>query len=67
MNGRFNPKGRGGCSTPPYQKSALKPSKWPPNDPKFRVFFLFLYDLSEKQKKFFWFFTVFLGDLEGAC
>ena len=25
----------GGCSKPPYQKSALRPSKWPPNTPKF--------------------------------
>ena len=28
--------------------------------------FLIHYELSEKQKKFFWFFTVFWGDLEGA-
>ena len=28
--------------------------------------FLINYELSENQKIFFWFFTVFLGDLEGA-
>ena len=28
--------------------------------------FLIHYELSENQKKFFWFFTVFWGDLEGA-
>ena len=32
----------GRCSTtPPYQKSALRPSKWSPNDPKFRDFSYF--------------------------
>ena len=28
--------------------------------------FLIYYEPLEKQNKFFWFFTVFLGDLEGA-
>ena len=28
--------------------------------------FLIHYELSEKQKKIFWFFTVFWGDLEGV-
>ena len=31
----------GGCSTSPYRKSALRPSKWPPNTPKFRDFSYF--------------------------
>ena len=33
-----------------------------------KILWLFLihYELSENQKKFFWFFTVFWGDLEGA-
>ena len=31
-------------NTAPYLKSALRPQKWPPNDPKI---FLFLYDPSE--------------------
>ena len=31
----------GGVQHPPYRKSALRPSKWPPNDPKFRDFSYF--------------------------
>ena len=57
----FNPIRDGrGVQHPPYQKSALRPSKWPPNDPKFRDFSYF-YMTYLKSKKKFWFFTVILG------
>ena len=38
----------GGCSTPPYHKSALRPQKWPPDAPKMILLFLFLYDLPKE-------------------
>ena len=37
----LNPIRDGGVQQPPYRKSALKPSKWHPNDPKFRDFSYF--------------------------
>ena len=51
----------GGCSTPPYRISALGPSKWPPNTPKFRDFSYFYMTYLKSKKKIFWFFTVILG------
>ena len=47
--------GTGGCSTPPYRKSALRPSKWPPNDPKFRDFSYFYMTYLKSKKKIFGF------------
>ena len=46
--------GTGGVFNTPYRKSALRPSKWPPNDLKFRDFS----DLSEKQKNIFGFHSI---------
>ena len=45
------------CNTAPYRKSALRPSKWPPNTPKFRdsSYFYMNYLIS---RIFFCFFTV---------
>ena len=40
---------------PPYRKSALRPSKWPPNDPKFRDFSYFYMTYLKSKKKFFGF------------
>ena len=48
----------GGVQHPPYRKSALRPSKWPPNDPKFRDFSYFYMTYL---KNIFSFFTVILG------
>ena len=42
-------------NTPPYQKSALRPSKWPPNDPKFRDFSYFYMTYLKSKKNFFGF------------
>ena len=58
--------GTGGCSTPPplpkiTSKTLKMASKWP----QFLFLVLFLYDLSEKQKNF-WFFTVILGVKKGV-
>ena len=38
-----------------YQKSALWPSKWPPNDPKFRDFSYFCMTYLKSKKQFFGF------------
>ena len=51
----------GGVQHPTYQKSALRPSKWPPNDPKFRDFSYFYMTYMKSKQNFFWFFTVILG------
>ena len=51
----------GGCSTPPLLKISSKTLKMASKWPQISWLFLFLYDLSEKQKKIFWFFTVILG------
>ena len=55
----------GGVQHPPYQKSALRPSKWPPNDPKFRDFSYF-YMTYLKSKKIFLVFHSDFGCLEGG-
>ena len=46
--------GTGGVP-PPYQKSALRPSKWPPNDPKFRDFSYFCKTYLKSKNYFFHF------------
>ena len=52
----FNPiTDGGGVQHPPYRKSALRPSKWPPNDPKFRDFSYFYMTYLKSKKKFFGF------------
>ena len=51
--------GRG--STPPLPKISSKTLKMASKWPQILWLFLFLYDLSEKQKNSFWFFTVILG------
>ena len=57
----------GGVQHPPYQKSALRPSKWPPNDPKFRDFSYFYMTYLKSKKKFFgfsqWFWVFRRGGL----
>ena len=54
---------RRGCSTPPYHKSALRPSNWPPNThpPRFRDFSYFYmnYLISKKIFGFSQWFRVF--------
>ena len=59
-NSRVNPIRDPIIQHPSYQKSALRPSKWPANDPKFRDFSYF-YMTYLKCKFFFCFFTVMLG------
>ena len=50
---RLNPiRDRGGVQHPLYRKSALRPSKWPPNEPKF-CDFSFFYMTYLKTKIFF--------------
>ena len=52
----FNPiRDGGGVQHPLYQKSALRPSKWPPNDPKFRDFSYFYMTYLKSKKIFFGF------------
>jgi len=46
-------------------KSALRPSKWPPNDPKFRDFSYFYMTYLKSKKKFLVFHSDF-GCLEGG-
>ena len=50
---------------PPFRKSAQRPSKWPPNDPKFRDFSYF-YMTYLKSKKIFLVFHIDFGCLEGG-
>ena len=42
----------GGVQHPPYRKSALRPSKWPPNTPNFVTFREFFFGFSQ----WFWVF-----------
>ena len=55
----------GDVQHPPYRKSALRPSKWPPNEPKFRDFSYF-YMTYLKSKIFFLVFHSDFGCLEGG-
>ena len=63
----FNPIRLGGGLNQPALFSdgyfSMKKGVW---RSKISWLFLIHYELSENQKKFFWFFTVFWGDLEGA-
>ena len=60
---QINPiRDRGGVQHPLYRKSALRPSKWPPNEPKFRDFSYFYL----KSKKKFLVFHSDFGCLEGG-
>ena len=64
--GFFNPIWVGGLNQPALFSDgyfSMKKGVW-----RSQISWLFLihYELSEKQKKIFWFFTVFWGDLEGA-
>ena len=52
---------------PSYQKSAIRPSKWPPNDPKFRDFSYFYMTYLKSQKKIFLVFHSDFGCLEGGA
>ena len=51
----------GGVQPPPLLKISSKTLKMASKWPQISWLFLFLYDLSEKPKKIFWFFTVILG------
>ena len=46
----INPIRDGGCSTPPPTNPALRPSKWPTNDPKFRDFSYFYMSYLKSKK-----------------
>ena len=64
---QFNPIGAGGHNNVhTLFQMAISPRKKGVWRSQISWLFLIHYELLENQKKFFWFFTVFLGDLEGV-